>query len=58
MAGLVVLVTGIFCLIYGRTSVAAWRVPIACSGDALSFLAQLPPYLGVSKPAGRAGPRG
>ena len=41
LAGLIVFVAGTFCLVYGRTSLEAWRVPIAYGGDALSFLAQL-----------------
>lgn len=41
VAGLVAFVVVVFGVVYGRTSLQAWRLPIAYSGDALSFLAQL-----------------
>jgi len=41
VAGLIAFVAIVFGLVYGRTSLEAWGVPIAYGGDALSFLAQL-----------------
>ncbi len=41
IAVLVILVTFVWSIVYGRTDPKTWRVPIQYEGDTLSFLAQL-----------------
>jgi len=38
---LLAFLAGLWCLVYGRTSIAAWQTPILYEGDAVSFLGYL-----------------